>query len=449
MPRGVRILTLAAAVLLLGCPNPPATVDAGMSAEQAKARREACEFKAGALASETLAGDTLLGEQMPFEHIVLVMQENRSFDHYLSKLSHGGVTVASPDATNPDPAGNPIKRYHETKYCIPDVAHSWNASHRQFNDGGMDGFVITNEPGGARALGYFDETDLPYYYAVARTFALSDRHFSSVMGPTQPNRLYYWAGTSWGAIANGIAPEKDPAGKTVQSLFTRLNAAKVSWRSYVTDVASTAVFYGLLSTNLNNFVKVDDPDAGFFASAAAGTLASVSVVEASYAAGVAGNQSDEHPASNIQVGQAFTAKVVNAVLASPLWPKTVLIFLYDEHGGFYDSVPPPKACEPDAFLPVGDDTRRFDHLGFRSPLIVVSPFARRGYVSHEPIDHTSVTRFVEARFGLKALTARDANAWPLLDMFDFTAPDFTVPSLPAAVIDPAKDAQCKIDFPPP
>ncbi len=446
---GVRILPLAAAVLLFGCPNPVAPpVDAGMTAEQAKARREACEFKAGALASETLAGDAPLGDRLPFDHIVLVMQENRSFDHYFSKLSHGGVVVGSPDATNPDSTGAPVKRFHETRYCIEDVEHAWNPSHRQFNDGGMDGFVISNDPGGARAMGYYDETDLPFYYAVARTFALSDHHFSSVMGPTQPNRLYYWAATSWGAISNGLAPEKDPAGKAVQSLFTRLNGAKVEWKSYVTDVASPAVFFGLLSTNLKNFVKVDDPDAGFFASAAAGTLPSVSVVEASFTAGVAGGQSDEHPNSNIQVGQQFSAKVVNAVMASPLWPKTVLIFLYDEHGGFYDSVPPPKACAPDAFDPIGDPTRKFDHLGFRTPLIVISPFAKRGYVSHETIDHTSVTRFVEARFGLKALTARDANAWPLYDMFDFAHPDVSIPSLPAAVIDPVRDAKCKVDFPP-
>jgi phospholipase C len=139
--------------------------------------------------------------------------------------------------------------------------------------------------------------------------------------------------------------------------------------------------------------------------------------------------------------------VVDAVLQSPQWPKTVLIFLYDEHGGFYDSIPPPKACEPDAFRPKGDDARRFDHLGFRTPFVVVSPFAKRGYVSHEVIDHTSVTRFIELRFGLKALTARDANAWPLLDLFDWAKPDTSIPALPAAVVDPARNAQCKIDFP--
>lgn len=446
----VRTSPLWLSLMLLGCPNPPApVVDAGpqQTAAQAKARREACEFKAGALPSETLASDALLGDKLPFDHIVLVMQENRSFDHYYSKLSHGGVTVASADATNPDTNGVAKKRYHEYRYCIPDVAHSWNASHRQFNDGRMDGFVVTNEPLGERAMGYYDDSDLPFYYGVARTFAMSDMHFSSVMGPTQPNRLYYWAATTWGAISNGIAPEKDPAGKTISSLFTRLNGAKVSWKSYVTDVASPAVFYGLLSTNIGNFVKVDDADAGFFADAANGTLPSVSVVEASFAAGVPGNQSDEHPASNIQMGQAFTAKIVNAVLSSPKWGKTVLIFLYDEHGGFYDSVKPPKACEPDPFTPIGDATRKFDHLGFHTPLIVVSPFARRGYVSHEPVDHTSVTRFVEARFGLKALTARDANAWPLFDLFDFAKPDLSVPTLPPAVIDPVRDALCKMDFP--
>ena len=447
---GVKLLPLLLAALLFGCPPPPPVPvpDAGQTAAQAKARRAACEFKAGALPSETLGADTLLDDKLPFDHIVLVMQENRSFDHYYSKLSHGGVTVASPDATNPDPLGAPKKRYHEYRYCIDDVAHGWGASHRQFNDGGMDGFVITNEPKGERALGYYDETDLPFYYAVSRTFAISDMHFSSVMGPTQPNRLYYWAATSWGAVTNGIAPERDPAGKVISTLFTRLNAAKVSWKSYVTDVASPAVFYGLLSTNLQNFQKVEDGDAGFFADAAAGRLPSVSIVEGSFTAGVAGGQSDEHPSSNVQVGQAFAAKIVNAVLTSPQWSKTVLIFLYDEHGGFYDSVPPPKACEPDAFGPKNDDTRRFDHLGFRTPLIVISPFAKRGYVSHEPVDHTSVTRFVEARFGLKALSARDANAWPLFDMFDFGKPDNSVPVLPAAEIDPVRDALCRADFPP-
>ncbi|MEW5740141.1 MAG: alkaline phosphatase family protein [Myxococcota bacterium] len=408
----------------------------GPTEAEAKEKLAACTFGPGALAKDTLPGAARVGSAMPIDHFVLVMQENRSFDHYYSRLTHGGVHVAGSEITNPDALGNPVKRYHETRYCIRDVNHSWSGSHRQYNDGKMDGFVVTNEPEGARAMGYFDETDLPFYYALSRTFAISDMHFSSVMGPTQPNRLYYWAGTSFGAIRNGLPPQGAP------SLFTRLNDANVRWNSYVSDVASPAVFVNLLSANNEHFRPIDE----FFADAAAGKLPPVSVVEATFTGGVQADQTDEHPASNIQHGQAFTAKVVNAVLTSPQWPRTALIFLYDEHGGFFDSVPPPKACEPDELRPIGDEERRFDHLGFRTPLIVVSPFARRGYVSHVPVDHTAVLRLVEARFELPALTRRDANAWPLLDLFDFEHPDVSVPKLPEAVIDPERDAACKRDF---
>ena len=229
---------------------------------------------------------------------------------------------------------------------------------------------MTHEPQGERALGYYDERDLPFYYGLAR--------------------------------------------------------------SYVSDVASPVVFVGLLSSNDDNFKLADQ----FFVDAAAGTLPPVSIVEAYFTGDVRADQNDEHPAGNIQRGQAFTRRVVQAVMNSPQWPRTAMVLLYDEHGGFYDSQRPPSACEPDDLTPIGDDARRFDHLGFRTPLMVISPYARRHYVSHVPVDHTSVTRLVEARFGLPALTRRDANAWPLLDMFDFEHPDLSVPELPEAVIDP-------------
>lgn len=428
-----RSLALASLAAIAACSAPPPK---GPDVAAVKEQLAACTHGAGALPADTLPSGTKLGASMPIDHFVLVMQENRSFDHYFSRLTHGGVHVAGSENTNPDALGQPVKRYHEWRYCLEDVNHGWSGSHRQYNDGAMDGFVITNEPRGARAMAWYDEGDLPFYYAISRTFAMSDMHFSSVMGPTQPNRLYYWAGTSFGAIKNGLPPLGVP------SLFTRLNDAGVSWHSYVSDVASPAVFVNLLTANDDNFKPVDQ----FFADAAAGTLPSVSVVEAAFQGNV-GSRGDEHPEANIQLGQEFTARVVNAVLRSPLWPRTALILLYDEHGGFYDSMPPPRACEPDDLRPVGDDARRFDHLGFRTPLIVVSPYARRGYVSHEPVDHTAVTRLVEARFGLPALTRRDANAWPLLDMFDFEHPDTSVPELPEAVIDPARVEQCARDFP--
>lgn len=427
-----RLLPLALAVAACGTPAPPGPTEA-----EVKEQLAACAFSAGALPKDTLPGDAKVGAAMPIDHFVLVMQENRSFDHYYSRLTHGGVHVAGSENVNPDAMGNPVKRYHEWRYCLRDVNHSWNGSHRQYHDGAMDGFVVTNEPEGARAMAWYDETDLPFYYALSRAFAISDMHFASVMGPTQPNRLYYWAGTSFGATKNGLPPVN------AESLFLRLDEAHVAWKSYVSDVASPAVFVTLVQTNDENFRKVGE----FFTDAAAGTLPPVSVVEGTFTGGVPKDQEDEHPEANIQLGQAFTAKVVRAVLASPNWPRTALIFLYDEHGGFYDSIPPPKACEPDDLPPKDDPARRFDHLGFRTPLIVVSPFAKRGYVSHVPVDHTAVTRLVETRFELPAMTKRDANAWPLLDLFDFDHPDTSVPSLPDAVVDPERDARCKRDFP--
>jgi phospholipase C len=435
----MRFEAMLAVMLSTGCAQPMLE---GVTEVEAKEALAACTFGPGALAKDTLPANAKYGAKMPIDHFVLVMQENRSFDHYLSGLGHGGVHVASANAVNPASDGGVAQRYHETRYCLADVNHGWNGSHRQFNEGKNDGFVLTNEPNGERALAYYDETDLPFYYGLARAFAISDMHFSSVMGPTQPNRIYYWAGTSFGAIKNGIPPLM-VNNKPTQSLFTRLNDADVHWRSYVSDVASPAVFVGLLTSNDENFKPLDQ----FFADAAAGALPSVSIVEASFSGGVRADQSDEHPSGNIQRGQAFTARVVNAVMRSPQWPRTAMVLLYDEHGGFYDSQRPPSACEPDEILPIGDDARRFDHLGFRTPLMVISPFARRHYVSHVPVDHTAVTRLVEARFDLPALTKRDANAWPLLDLFDWARPDLTVPSLPAAVVDPARDAQCKLDFP--
>lgn len=426
-----------ALLALAACSSPP--VSPGLTPEESLRRRQACEFKAGALTSETLPD----AGPLPFENVVLVMQENRSFDHYFSKLTHGGVRVAPAGATNPDVNGNAVERRHLDVYCVRDPAHGWSASHRQHNDGGMDGFVTSNGADGARALGWYDETDLPFYYALARTFAISDAHFSSVMGPTQPNRLYYYAGTSFGTIANTLPPLNDERGRPYPNLFSRLDQAGVTWKVYSTNVASPAVFLSVLQEHLDRFVRIDE----FHADALAGTLPQVSIVEAAYGTGVPREEDDEHAPANIQHGQRFVSTVVRSVMGSPQWAKALMLFLYDEHGGFYDSVPPPAACEPDEKTPNGDETRRFDHLGFRVPLLAISPFARRGHVSHVVTDHTSVLRLLSMKWGMRALTARDANADALMDLFDFQHPDVSVPVLPEAVVDAAKADRCKLDFP--
>ena len=164
---------------------------------------------------------------------------------------------------------------------------------------------------------------------------------------------------------------------------------------------------------------------------------------------------DEHPPANIQQGEQFAASVTEAVLTSPDWPHTALFITYDEHGGFYDHVPPPAACAPDAISPMLDPSdpssdfpAQFDRYGFRVPLLVVSPYVKPGFVSHVIYDHTSILRFIETRYDLPALTNRDANAAPLLDLFDFSRPALlNPPVLPSVAVDATQLQQCRVDFP--
>ncbi len=445
------------AALLPACGDP-------VSEAQAQAKRQACRFSAGAMASQTLATDDPVGSKIPIDHVVLMMQENRSFDAYFSQLTVPGQTVdvASPDATNPDLDGGPVQRFHwsaETAsnsnsggkdfYCFSDTDHGWDQSLTEYDDGLLDGFVRTNydDGDGKRAMGYYDATDIPFYYSLAQAFAISDRHFCSVLGPTWPNRIFYFSGTSYGLTNNYFPPENKPDGQPYPNLFTELTAAGVTWKVYAQDLPSPAIFPAVIAYYSDHLVPIGD----YYTDAANGALPQVSVVEGTDS-GVGANV-DEHPPQDMQVGEAFIAGAVNALLHSPNWPTSVFFLTYDENGGEYDHVPPPSACEPDDIpaqigQPGAEIPAKFDRYGFRTPLIVVSPYARRGYVSHEVVDHTSILRFVEARFGLPAMTARDANAWPLLDMFDFAHADTSVPALAAAPINTAQQMQCLADFPP-
>lgn len=399
------------------------------SDSQAEARLN-CEFGAGDLPGETLGPEIPQGGDIPLDHLVILMQENRSFDHYFGRLpaaGHTDVEGLPADASNPDANGAAVAAFHSERYCIRDVAHGWNASHLQYNDGLNDGFVVTNDPGGERAMGYLEESDLPFYYGLAKTFAIADNFFCSLLGPTFPNRFYFLTGTSDGRINNRLEPYTRP------SIFDLLDEAGVTWKVYA---ASPFAFSLLLGRQRHT---LDD----FFADAAAGELPEVAYVDPVF---FGDEQNDEHPPSNPQRGQKFVEGIYAAVRASPNWPSLALIITYDEHGGFYDHVPPPAACVPDDVPPetdAGDVQASFDRYGFRVPLIVVSPWARPGYVSHELYDLTSVLRLVETRFDLPALTARDANATPITDLFDFTrARLLDPPPLPAAVIDPVQEAIC-------
>ena len=409
--------------------------------------RDACEFGAGALATETI-GDCP-GASIPIEHIIVLMQENRSFDQYYGHLpGHGqdDVDVAPIDTSNPDPDGGvALPWHHETAYCVQDTDHGWSASHEQWNDGAMDGFARSNvtaeDPNGHRAMGFYEEADLPFYYKLISTFATSDRYFCSLLGPTFPNRMYLVAATSFGIVTTDVNVLA-PAG--VPQLYSALDAAGVTWKAYSASLSSAFLFPDYAVGHAAHLVGVDQ----FATDAAAGTLPQVAFIEASFE-GKADSETDEHPPADIQLGQEFVSRHVQTLIHSPQWSSSALFITYDEHGGLYDHVPPPAACAPDDTAPrLNPELGGFDRLGFRVPVIVVSPYARRNFVSHEVHSHTSILRFIETKFGLPALTARDANSDAMLDLFDFASPpQLDVPELPTPVVDDAALQACRLAFP--
>lgn len=422
-----------------------------MTADEARAARQACTFQAGTLPGLSQAEDARLGAQIPIDTIVVVMMENRSFDHLLQNLPAFGqpdAEVAPADVTNPDADGTPRPTFHLDTYCFDDTSHGWTDVHTEWDDGKMDGFVVANNHNdakpadGRRAMGYYTEADLPWLYGVAATFALADHNFSSVLGPTFPNREYLYAATSFGHIGNDVFADEMP------TIFQELVTADVDWRIYYSDLPGPFIFLGTLSKYLNNAFMMPQ----FFADAEAGMLGQLDIVDAHLSDTQFYSRDDFHPPGDVQLGQKFLADVVQAVMQSPQWRHAAIIITFDEHGGIYDHVPPPPACPPDDLAPMtnpGDDALGgFDHYGVRVPLIVVSPYARPHFVSHAIYDHTSLTRFIETRFNLPALTARDANADPLTDLFDFGKATFAQPPpLPEATVDEAKLADCMRQYP--
>ena len=386
-------------------------------------QRKSCAFKAGDKPSATF-GPSIAKLDIPLDVIVIAMQENRSFDHYFSQLPAAGqpdVDVAKPDQKLPDGTGT-AARFHQTDYCFADADHSWSGSHNDVNGGKNDQFVDGNNPGGTRAIGWFDQSDLPFYYALATTYGVGDRHFCSVLGPTFPNRLYLYEGTSSGHISN-VTQTAGP-----KTIFEALTAAKVSWKIY--SYSTTQPLEGVYGTSLATKYPGQVAAIGTFpADAAAGKLAQVIFMDAG---------SSEHPPGDMQLGEVAVQKAYNALATSPQWAHAAFILTYDENGGLYDHVPPAKACVPDAIKPIGG-AGAFDSTGFRVPLVIASPYSKPHYVSHQVTDATSILRFLELKFDLPALTARDANASTLIDYFDFGKTPFaTPPKLATATVDAAK-----------
>jgi phospholipase C len=369
------------------------------------------------------------------KHIVVLMMENHSFDSYFGMLDpsvgfelDGGV----PTASNADVSGNVIRAFHMPSPCQSNSGPSqaWNPSHVSFAGGKNDGFVLGSGP---VAMGYWTGDDIPFYYGLARTFPLASRWFSSTLCQTYPNRRFLMAGTAAGIISTDAAALTAPAPPN-GNIFERLDAHKITWRNYHSDLPSALILSEYALKHAANLVSMEQ----FYMDAASGSLPSFCIVDPAFNDG----GSEENP-DDIRIGEQFASQVINAVMSGPGWKGTLLVWLYDEHGGYYDHVPPPSAVLPDDIAPElepGDMPGSYDRYGFRVPAVVISPYAKPRYVSTVVRDHTAILKLVERKWNLTALTHRDAAADDLLDCLDFENPPAFLdpPKLPAPAL-AAKD----------
>jgi phospholipase C len=470
------------------------------------------------------------GNLQKVNHIIIVMQENHSFDNYFGALAYapgspyhnGNGSCAGTDHrcvdgltctvtggvfnctnSNVDENGATIFAFKATTRCvIPDLDHSWVGTHAEMNfenpnstlaDPLNDGFVrqnfLTEQHNSLdQTISFYDQDDLPFYYGLAQNFAMSDRQFASVLGPTFPNRSYLMAATSFGHLTtNDTVPPVVGYKPITGTIFDQLNKHGISWADYFEDAPQDASFRPFDTTH-------NQPLATFLLQASGvGTLPQVSFVDPNFGTLGTTLEDDEHPPTDIRRGQYHVSNIVNAVRNGPHWKDSVIFILYDEHGGFYDHAKSPRApqkgtrtpdgifpgqCEDLSFPPFSEfpgggaecswnfvsttDTTlldaealcpalthnptgpfpascaAFDQLGVRVPLIAVSPFSKPSYVSHTPGDHTSILAMIEKRFMPGThLTRRDEFANDLESMFNFD----TSPSLNTAVgsAQPPKD----------
>jgi phospholipase C len=374
------------------------------------------------------------------DHILVLMMENHTYDNYLGMLGRGrgeqlrgdGFTLGSdgrPTAANPYPDGQVQHAFRMPTTCqlSGKPSQEWEQAHTQFNNGRNDGFVKSDS--GPVAMGYWTGEDLPWAYSLAATFPVADRWFAPVFGQTQPNRRYLLAATSVGMVDDVLPENLVPAPEG--TIFDRLDAHQIPWRNYYSSFPPTSYLFPGNAVEGHASVV---PIAQFFADAKTGQLPGFAIIDPDF-----GHSSEENP-QNIVHGEVFAASVVQAVMDSPAWPQTLLVWTFDEGGGYYDHVPPPPAVPPDDIpplqLPWYDG---FARHGFRVPAVVISPWSRADHVTSVVHDHTSILAMVERKWNLPAMTHRDAAAADLSDFLDLGKPAFAEPpSLATPLAGPAQ-----------
>jgi phospholipase C len=362
------------------------------------------------------------------DHVVVLMMENHSFDDHFGRLGRGDGLTFSRNGTPlnynpaPKPGGDFILSFPMPNTATPvdsQIGQDWNTSHLCWHHGTNMGFARNCGPA---SMGHFTRDQLPFYYSLAEKFPIGDRYFCSVMAQTYPNRRFLIAGTALGDVStdgSGISHTDAPNG----TIFDRLTSYDITWKDYYPDLPTAALFVPEYLNNLTDGRMA--PINQFLTDAAAGQLPQFSLVDPYV------NYSEE--SGDISIGEAFAARIIGAVLESPNWSSTAMFLVYDEHGGWYDHVPPQRAVRPDDVPPEitvpPDQPGGYDFTGFRVPCVVISPYAKRDFVSHVVHDHTSIAKFVETKWNLPAMTYRDANARDMYEFFDFGAarPPFADP----------------------
>ncbi len=338
----------------------------------------------------------------PIQHIIVIMKENHTFDNYFGQFPgvDGATTVTLDGATTAPPAAADRPT---------DMNHSFDSAHHAYDNGKMDQFT-------AAAYAQYNQSDLSIYWTYAQQFTLFDHYFTSVMGPSLPNHLYTIAATSDGAIENpsGIKTT-DPACEFINTKIKTINAAgqtvmapacfdiptlpnllaqkNITWKGYsywAMGILKRIYDDPAMKANLV-------PETQFVKDIKAGALPAVSWIT--------GGQ-DEHPPASVCAGENWTIQQVNAVMNSPYWKSSLIIITWDDWGGWYDHVPPPQVDN------MG--------LGFRVPTLVISPYAKQGFVDHQQTEHSSIAKTIETVFGVASLTNRDAKANDLLSALDFS-----------------------------
>ena len=408
------------------------------------------------------------GDVSNLNHIIYMLQENRAFDNYFGNLAYYRVYVDQiPGAQMSDvtdlhdlpsgftlqnPQGQAIPPFHERTECIEGLNPNWNESHVDMDLVGgnwmsltsnsqflMDKFLFNAggsqyDPTDSRPLGYYDWTDLPFYYELATQFNTSDTFYSPVPDATVINRMYLFAGTSYGDIftpgTNNLTWERP-------TLFRVLTNAGISWRYYYQD---NSIFLSdwadWQDPQIQNNVRNIQEYYNILSSPGADqNLPQVIFIERASATGF-----DEHPGNNVQKGAAVVQQIMNALLTSQAWPDSAFILTYDEGGGTYDQQPPILLPQPDDKVPLPFQNQLYIHgifnvSGFRVPVMLISPWSKPHFVWHMQTDYTSILKLIETRFSLNPLTRRDLNAGDLTDPtngpFDFSSPQMLqVPPLP-------------------